>query len=182
MTHCPSPLVDAIDQLDQLAERVVTLLELHGAQLVLAESCTAGLIAGTMGGIPGVSTVLCGSAVVYQEETKRAWLAVPEEVLARWGTVAETTSLSLAENVLAKTSRATLSLGITGHLGPNTPPELDGAVFVAIAFRKRPPILADCRILHRETSSRQERATRQRLAVVFAFQCLAVAMENMGQI
>ena len=181
MTHCPSPLVDAIDQLDQLAERVVTLLELHGAQLVLAESCTAGLIAGTLGGIPGVSAVLCGSAVVYQEETKRAWLEVSEEVLERWGTVAEATSLSLAKNVLTMTPQATIALGITGHLGPNAPPELEGAVFVAIAFREGPSILADCRILNRETSPRQERATRQRLAAVFAFQRLIGTLDNTGK-
>lgn len=180
MTHCPSPTVDAIDQVDQLAEKIVVLLESRGGQLVLAESCTAGLIAGTLGGVPGVSRVLCGSAVVYQEETKRAWLSVPDEVLARWGTVAEATSLSLAEGVLRTTPWANVSLGITGHLGPNAPPELEGAIFVAIQFRARPTIFADCRIELRDASSRRERSLRQRLAVVFALQRLVDALEKMG--
>jgi nicotinamide-nucleotide amidase len=43
------------------------------------------------------------------------------------------TTIEMAIGVLQKTREASLSAAITGHLGPEAPPEVDGKIFVAVA-------------------------------------------------
>ncbi|HEX6987400.1 MAG TPA: CinA family protein, partial [Planctomycetaceae bacterium] len=88
------------------AERVADRLRLSGHQLVLAESCTAGLVAAALGGVPGISRHLCGSAVVYQERTKAAWLDVPESLLAERGAVSAEVAAAMAAGALDRTPHA----------------------------------------------------------------------------
>ena len=58
------------------AEQLVRQLEQAGRKLVLAESCTGGLIAAELAKVPGVSNWLCGSAVTYRIPVKIDWLNV----------------------------------------------------------------------------------------------------------
>ncbi len=41
----------------------------------------------------------------------------------------------MARSVLARTDEADLSAAVTGHLGPDAPPDVDGVVFVCVAWR-----------------------------------------------
>ena len=109
----------------------------RGDRIVLAESCTAGLVAAELGQIPGISDFLCGSMVVYRTATKTAWLGIPSEVLQdpAIGPVSAMVTLSLAEVILEKTPEATLAAAITGHLGPGAPTGMDGQVYCAIVRR-----------------------------------------------
>ncbi len=106
-------------------------------RLVLAESCTAGLVAAELGQIPGISEFLCGSMVVYRTPTKTAWLGISTVLLENpeIGPVSAQVTTALAEAVLARTPEATVAAAITGHLGPGSPAALDGKVFCAIARR-----------------------------------------------
>ncbi len=121
--------------LSQAASNLARRLEETRTGIVFAESCTCGLVAATLGEIPGISRWLCGSAVVYQEATKTAWIEVPERVIATFGVVSAETAVAMAAGVLARTPHAELAVSVTGHLGPNAPPELDGVVYAAAAFR-----------------------------------------------
>ncbi len=123
-------------QLDQLALSIVQQLSKSSSCLVLAESCTAGLIAATLARIPGASMVLAGSAVVYQLETKTAWLKIAPALLREPGAVSRVVAEQMAVQVLECTPYATVSLSITGHLGPEAPAELDGVAWSAIADRE----------------------------------------------
>lgn len=125
--------------LDDAADRVAAALQLTQVRLVLAESCTAGLIAATLARVPGISEYLCGSAVVYRNATKEAWLGVPHGLLddPRIGPVSAQCAEAMARGVLERTPEATLALAITGHLGPGAPAALDGIVHVAIVRRPR---------------------------------------------
>jgi PncC family amidohydrolase len=109
-----------------------------GKSLVLAESCTAGLVAAKLGLIPGISNFFCGSMVVYQSRSKIDWLEVDSEGLLdpNRGPVSGWASLSLAKGVLLATPRADVSAAITGHFGPNAPPNQDGQVYCAIMTRE----------------------------------------------
>lgn len=121
----------------QLALEVLSLLERHQDRIVCAESCTAGLVSGTLAAIPGASKYLCGSAVVYRNATKTSWLHVPAEVLddpAR-GDVCHETAVLMADGALAATPEATIAVSITGHLGPQAPVGLDGVAFIGWAWR-----------------------------------------------
>lgn len=115
--------------------------ELHRTRshIVFAESCTAGLIAAGLARIPGISTYLCGSAVVYRDATKTAWLGVSARVLMdeSIGPVSEEVAGAMAAGVLERTEEADLAASVTGHLGPDAPEDLDGILYVALATRNR---------------------------------------------
>lgn len=120
-----------------VARELALILERRNLRLVLAESCTAGLAAAQLARVPGISRYLCGSAVVYQEATKTAWLGVPAEYFQPGGpgVVSGETAAAMADGVLERTPPADLAVAITGHLGPGTPVDLDGLTFHGWATR-----------------------------------------------
>lgn len=126
------------DRLLRTAAMVSVRLRQAGRRLVLAESCTGGLAAATLTRIPGISEFFCGSAVVYRNATKSAWLGVPAEELddPTIGAVSPRTAEGMARGVLARTSEADLAAAVTGHLGPDAPDGLDGVIFVGVAHRR----------------------------------------------
>ena len=113
------------------------LLRAHPTRLVLAESCSAGLVAAILGHVPGISEFLCGSMVVYQTPIKHQWLGISSEDLAdpSIGPVSDRVTEALAKAILERTPQANLAASITGHLGPFAPPALDGVVFCSIVTR-----------------------------------------------
>jgi len=118
-------------------KRFVEQLSKSQIRIVLAESCTSGLVSALMGQIPGVSNVLCGSMVVYRSATKSDWLELDPKMLAdpSRGTVCSETTRQLALAVLQATPEAAWSLAITGHFGPDAPAELEGTIFIATSTR-----------------------------------------------
>jgi PncC family amidohydrolase len=117
------------------ARRVARLLDTSGRKVVFAESCTGGLVSGALTRIPGISNHHCGGVVVYRNETKIAYLDIPAALLDDPGPVSEEVAALMATRVLERTPEADLAVSVTGHLGPNAPPRLDGVVFAAIAWR-----------------------------------------------
>ena len=108
----------------------------RGERIVLAESCTGGLVTATLAKVPGVSEHLCGGMVTYRNETKEAWLKVRPRTLARYTAVSEQTAKEMVRGVMEATPCADWGASVTGHFGPHAPKELDGMVFVALARRK----------------------------------------------
>lgn len=122
-------------ELSAEAERLVDVLVHCNRKVVFAESCTGGLVSATLTRIPGVSSRLCGSAVVYQVETKAQWLGVSRRLLESPGPVSREVAAEMALRVLERTPQADVSASVTGHLGPDAPPEKDGLVYIACALR-----------------------------------------------
>jgi len=116
----------------QIAELVSTTPE---QRIVFAESCTGGMAAALVTQVPGVSKWFCGSAVTYREPTKVEWLAVTPTLIHEFTAESLQTTEAMAVGALTKTSEATIACAVTGHLGPNVPPEINGQMFVAIAIR-----------------------------------------------
>lgn len=114
------------------------LLRAGHERLVLAESCTAGLVAALLGQVPGISECLCGSMVVYQTPIKHQWLGIASEDLndPSLGPVSARVTEALAKAILERTPQATVAASITGHLGPSAPANLDGVVYCSIATRE----------------------------------------------
>ncbi len=129
-------------ELDRLATQLFHALEKNGDVLVLAESCTAGLIAATMARVPGMSRRLAGSFVVYQIDSKVAWLGVSSDTIQRHDVVSREVAESMATQALKRTPHATIAMSITGHLGPDAPAVLDGVAWLAIARNGRKTISA----------------------------------------
>lgn len=120
---------------DELAKQTGGQLAAAGATLVLAESCTAGLVAARLGTVPGISQHLCGSFVTYQEASKTQWLGVSADLLAEHTAASPQVTRAMALAALQRTAHAQWSAAVTGHLGPDAPSALDGICMVAIARR-----------------------------------------------
>ena len=108
-------------------------------KIVFAESCSAGLAAATLAEVPGISAYLCGSAVTYRIESKVRWLGISADFIEAHTAESPEVSLMMATGILVRTPEADISAAITGHLGPNAPPEKDGIVHVAIARKNKQP-------------------------------------------
>jgi nicotinamide-nucleotide amidase len=143
------------------AEQLVRLLEQNGQKLVLAESCTGGLIAAELAKVPGVSNWLCGSAVTYRRETKTAWLDVDSAVIQRQTAVCTEVAGQMVHGVLRITPEADIAAAITGHLGPDAPADFDGVVFIAIALRRETnPTISRHQLMSAARIDRQSEAAK----------------------
>ncbi|MHB8969891.1 MAG: CinA family protein [Pirellulaceae bacterium] len=151
-------------ELEELARIVASCLAETGQRLVLAESCTGGLAAAALATIPGISRWFCGSAVTYRDQTKIDWLEVAVSDLARVSAVSREIAGQMASGVLGRTSEADVAASITGHLGPDAPPDSDGTVWVGTAYRTR-GVISEPTVLH-HTLVQTARIPRQREAAV----------------
>jgi nicotinamide-nucleotide amidase len=119
------------DSLEQIAGYY---LQMRGATLAVAESCTGGLLAERITSISGSSRYFLGGAVVYSNELKSAFADVPAELIKTHGAVSREVAAALAEGIRRRCG-ATLGVGITGVAGPTggTPEKPVGLVFHALA-------------------------------------------------
>jgi nicotinamide-nucleotide amidase len=99
------------------AIRVLDACRRHGLLVATAESCTGGLVAGTLTEIPGSSDVFDRGFVTYSNAAKEAMLAVSAAILDRHGAVSRETAEAMATGALAK-SNAAIAVAITGIAGP----------------------------------------------------------------
>jgi nicotinamide-nucleotide amidase len=116
--------------------------------------------------------------VVYREATKRQWLGVDAALLRRHGAESPEASAAIARNVLLRTDEADLSLGMTGHLGPSAPLELDGHVFLSVWGREDPQPLERAQRHIQLTAA--GRSQRQREAVDQALRLLQDVLRDAG--
>jgi nicotinamide-nucleotide amidase len=105
------------DQQLALAEAVLDACRQAGLRIAVAESCTGGLIAGSLTAVSGSSDVVERGFVTFTNEAKQEMLGVPETLLARHGAVSEPVVRVMAEGVLAN-SPADLGIAVTGIAGP----------------------------------------------------------------
>jgi nicotinamide-nucleotide amidase len=147
-------------------------------RLVLAESCTGGLVAATLTRIPGISEWFCGSAVVYRLDTKHEWLDVPQALFHAPGpgVVSREVAEAMAHGALRHTPEAKIAAAITGHLGPNAPDEQDGHIWMAVAMRDHAPMTAAKRLSDATSAGLTARETRQRTAAAELLTMIAEAL------
>lgn len=162
--------------LEKVAMTVASCLAETGRRLVLAESCTGGLAAAALAAIPGISRWFCGSTVTYRDQTKIDWLDVAAPDLARVSAVSREIAGQMAVGVLSRTSEADVAVSITGHLGPGSPPDSDGTVWVGMAYRTQGGI-SDPSVL-RHTLSETTRIPRQHEAAAFLLRQAAQEIRN----
>jgi PncC family amidohydrolase len=116
------------------------LLIARGQKLVVAESCTGGLIGHRLTNIPGSSDYYLGSITAYAYEAKEALLGVHHDTLMTHGAVSRETALEMADGVrkvLAGFFPITKIIGIsvTGIAGPGggTPLKPVGLVWIGLS-------------------------------------------------
>ena len=101
-----------------LAEEVVKMLKNAGMTVTTVESCTGGLLSGTLVDVAGVSEVLNQAYVTYANGAKQSLVGVKAETLEAYGAVSEQTAREMAEGG-AKAANADAALAVTGIAGPD---------------------------------------------------------------
>ena len=102
----------------ELAIAIIDLASRKGVVIVLAESCTGGMIAAALTDIAGSSAVLDRGLVTYSNAAKQDLLGVTDETLATHGAVSAETAIAMTEGALQATPQATLAASVTGIAGP----------------------------------------------------------------
>lgn len=100
-----------------LEESVVELLAQKKMTVTTAESCTGGLIAGTLVNVAGASDVLNEGYVTYSNDAKERLVGVKHETLEEYGAVSEQIAREMAEGA-ARAAKADAALSATGIAGP----------------------------------------------------------------
>ena len=106
------------EDIDDLARRVVEENRASGRKVVLAESCTGGLVAAALTEIPGSSAVLDRGFVTYSNEAKMESLGVPLDIIETFGAVSIACVWAMAKGAL-QNSGADVAVAISGVAGPD---------------------------------------------------------------
>src|SRR3978361_1610256 len=99
------------------AERVLVSCRKAGLKVVIAESCTGGLVAAALTAIAGSSDVVERGFVTYANEAKHEMLGVAWDTLENHGAVSEPVARAMARGALSH-SQAEIAVSVTGIAGP----------------------------------------------------------------
>jgi nicotinamide-nucleotide amidase len=106
------------DDIVEAARQLLDVCKRKNLLVATAESCTAGLVAGTLTEVPGTSSILDRGFITYSNEAKHEMLGVPRDILAKHGAVSRETAEAMARGVLGR-SRVHLAVSVTGIAGPD---------------------------------------------------------------
>jgi len=114
-----------------IEEHVLELCRERGWTLATAESCTGGLVAARLTGIPGSSDVFRGGVVAYANEVKERELAVSAALIAQHGAVSAEVAAAMARGARARLG-VDVVVAVTGIAGPDggTPDKPVGLVYL----------------------------------------------------
>lgn len=101
-----------------IEEKVAVLLKEKGLTITTAESCTGGLVAGTLVNVAGISENFMEGYVTYSNQAKQKLLHVSEETLRLHGAVSEETAREMAQGG-AKAAESDVCIATTGIAGPD---------------------------------------------------------------
>lgn len=126
-------LVYGIDD-QSLAEVVGQRLTELGRTLVVAESCTGGLLAKLITDAPGASRYFAGGWIAYSNEIKTRQLGVPQALIDAYGAVSEQVAAAMAVGARRKAG-ADMAVATTGIAGPTGATEQKpvGLVYIAVS-------------------------------------------------
>jgi len=114
--------------------RVVDKLIQKGFHIACAESCTGGLLCGSIVNVPNASAVLDSSFITYANEAKIKYLGVKEETIAEYGVVSEEVAGQMASGV-AQESGAQVGVATSGIAGPSGGTATKPVGMVCFGFR-----------------------------------------------
>ena len=122
--------------LELAAFAAVKNLEAAGLTVATAESCTGGLVAAAITGVPGASRVFRYGWVTYCNEAKERELGVAPNLIEQHSVVSEPVVAAMAEGAMRKAG-ADIAVAVSGNAGPSAaegePPV--GTVCIAITRR-----------------------------------------------
>lgn len=123
---------------NKLEDVILQLLVKNDYTIATAESCTGGLLAGTLVNCGGISSYFKEGVVSYSNEAKEKYLGVKSETLTKYGAVSSQTAKEMAEGI-QKAAGAYIGLSTTGIAGPDggTKEKPVGLVYIGIAIGEK---------------------------------------------
>lgn len=119
-------------------ERIATKFLNHKIVLVIAESCTGGLVSKTFTDIPGSSAWFDSGFITYSNNSKINLLKVNLNTLEKFGAVSQEIANEMALGAEAN-SNANFSIATTGIAGPSggTKSKPAGTIFISFVYQKK---------------------------------------------
>ena len=116
-----------------MEEKIVSTLLEKKWTITTAESCTAGLISGTLVNVAGSSKVFGEAYVTYSNNSKIKLLNVKKETLEKYGAVSAEIAQEMAKGA-AYAASAEVAISATGIAGPDgqTPEKPLGLVYIGL--------------------------------------------------
>jgi len=107
-------------------------------KISFAESCTGGLLSGSITSVPGSSKVFSLALITYSNQSKIKILKVPKKIIKKYGAVSKKVCLIMAKNV-GTIGKTNMSVSITGIAGPGggTEKKPVGLVFIAVKLKNK---------------------------------------------
>jgi len=124
------------DDIVEAARRLLDICRRKKLTVATVESCTAGLVAGTLTEVPGTSSILDRGYVTYSDEAKQEMVGVSAATLKAHGAVSPQTAAEMVRGAMAR-APVDLAVSVTGIAGPDggTPEKPVGLVYFAAASR-----------------------------------------------
>ena len=153
------------DDVCRAAEALLETCRRAGLTVATVESCTGGLVAGSLTEIAGSSDVVDRGFVTYTNEAKHELVGVSMELFPAVGAVSEEVARAMAAGGL-KNSRADIAVGITGVAGPGQSENKPAGLVHICAARKGGDAL------HERCMFDGDRAAVRKASVLKAFEMI----------
>lgn len=101
-----------------MKEKIIKFLIENGYTITTVESCTGGMIAADIVGVPGASQVFKEGYITYSEEAKIKIAGVNPETIEKHNVVSEYVAAEMAVGG-AKAANANVAIAVTGLAGPD---------------------------------------------------------------
>lgn len=147
------------------AEILLKICRDAGVTVATVESCTGGLVAGSLTEVAGSSDVIDRGFVTYTNEAKNELVGVPMDLFETVGAVSEEVARAMAAGGLAK-SRADIAVGITGVAGPGQSENKPAGLVHICAARK------DGKTIHEKCRFDGGRTQIRKASVLKAFELI----------
>lgn len=114
--------------------QIIDILTERKRTIVTAESCTGGLVAAALTGIPGASAAFYGGYVTYANAAKSRMIHVQARLIRDYGAVSNQVARAMADGA-RNTAGADYAVAVTGIAGPDGGSEKKpvGLVYVAVS-------------------------------------------------
>ena len=106
------------DDIVEAAKRLLDICKRKNLTVATVESCTAGLVAGTLTEVPGTSSILDRGFVTYSNQAKQDMVGVSAATLKAHGAVSRQTAEEMVRGALSHAA-VDLAVSITGIAGPD---------------------------------------------------------------
>lgn len=151
----------SVEPLEALAQRAVDLAWSRNAQIAVAESCTAGMVAAALGAADGASACFQGGLVAYSPTAKFSTLGVRPGLV-----ISHEAARQMARGALERFG-ADVAVATTGVIGPAREERQPvGTFWLGGCSRRQPPLAMRKDLLGATPAERRDDAARAALRLL----------------